>query len=348
MNPSAQSVYVSTAVLVSFLTLGSSPGWTQKSLYVASYGGSFEQTVRKEVIPPFEKAHGVKVEYVAGNSTDTLAKLQAQKGNQQIDVAILDDGPMYRAIGLGFCAPIKGLPTGDLFKTARYKDDRAVGIGLVGTGIMYNTKYFQDKGWAAPSSWNDLKDPKYKGLLVIPPINNTYGLYTLIEFARLNGGGEQNVDPGFKVMEKDVGPNVLAFEPSPGKMTELFQSGQAVIAVWGSGRAASFAATGFPVDFVYPKEGAVQLLASACPVAKPDASPLADEFIKTIISKDFQVILAKEYGYGPVVKSANVDPNSAKMAAVGERAENLLVFDWDTINSKIDEWTKRWNRQVER
>ena len=42
---------------------------------------------------------------------------------------------------------------------------------------MYNTKYFKEKGWAAPTSWNDLKDPKYKKLLVIPPINNSYGLY---------------------------------------------------------------------------------------------------------------------------------------------------------------------------
>src|SRR5258708_9470464 len=74
-----------------------------RTLYVAAYGGSFEQTMRKEIIPPFEQKHGVKIEYVAGNSTDTLAKLQAQKGNQQIDVAIVDDGPMDQAVQLGFC-----------------------------------------------------------------------------------------------------------------------------------------------------------------------------------------------------------------------------------------------------
>ena len=62
------------------------------------------------MIPAFEKENGVKVEYVAGNSTDTLAKLQAQKGNQQIDVAIVDDGPMYQAIQLGFCGKLEGLP----------------------------------------------------------------------------------------------------------------------------------------------------------------------------------------------------------------------------------------------
>jgi putative spermidine/putrescine transport system substrate-binding protein len=72
------------------------PAAAQTTLYVAAYGGSFEQTMRRDVIPPFEKQHGVKIEYVAGNSTDTLAKLQAQKGNQQIDVAIVDDGPMYQ------------------------------------------------------------------------------------------------------------------------------------------------------------------------------------------------------------------------------------------------------------
>jgi putative spermidine/putrescine transport system substrate-binding protein len=95
----------------------------QKTLFVAGYGGSFEQTMRKEIFPAFEAKHGVKVEYVAGNSTDTLAKLQAQKGNQQIDVAIVDDGPMYQAIQLGFCGKVLGLPIADLYEQARFKDD---------------------------------------------------------------------------------------------------------------------------------------------------------------------------------------------------------------------------------
>jgi putative spermidine/putrescine transport system substrate-binding protein len=320
----------------------------QKTFYVAGYGGTFEQTMRKEIIPAFEKKHGVKVEYVAGNSTDTLAKLQAQKGNQQIDVAIVDDGPMYQAIQLGFCAPIQGLPFDDVHPPARYKDNKAVGIGLVGTGIMYNTKYFKEKGWAPPTSWNDLKDPKYRKLLVIPPINNTYGLHTLVMFARMNGGGEKSIEPGFKVMKEQVNPNVLAYEPSPGKMTELFQSGQAVIAIWGTGRVHSFAVTGFPVDFVYPKEGTVTLLASACPIAKPNASPLAHEFVKEMIAPQFQEVLAKEYGYGPVNRKTKIDEKSLPIAPVGERAAKLLVVDWDTINDKRDEWTKRWNREVER
>ena len=319
-----------------------------KTFYVAGYGGTFEQAMRSGIIPTFEKTHGVKVEYIAGNSTDTMAKLQAQKANQQIDVAILDDGPMYQAIALGFCAKIGGLPRADIHESALYKDDMAVGMGLVATGIMYNTKVFKEKGWAAPTTWNDLKDSKYKKQLVIPPINNSYGLYTLVMFARMNGGGEKNIDPGFKVITDSVNANVLAYEPSPGKMTELFQSGQATIAVWGSGRAASFAATGFPVAFVYPKEGAVTLVSSVCPVAKPNASPLAQEFVKAMVEPAFQEVLSREYGYGPVNRKAKVDPAKLPMAPIGERAAKLVNVDWNTINEKRDEWTKRWNREVER
>ncbi|MCC8430956.1 ABC transporter substrate-binding protein [Reyranella aquatilis] len=331
------------------LLAGSLPALAQqKTLTVAAYGGVWDSHLRKEVFPEFEKKHGVKVEYVAGNSTDTLAKLQAQKGNQVIDVAIMDDGVMYQAIKLGFCAPIEGMDKSELYPAALFKDDKAVAVGQTGTGFMVNTKVFKEKGWPIPTSWNDLKDPKFKKQLVIPPINNTYGLYTLMMFARMNGGGEKNIEPGFKVMKNDVNPNVLVYEPSPGKMTELFQSGQANIAVWGTGRVQAFANTGFPVDFIYPKEGAPILLASACPVAKASVNPLAHEMIKLLVSAPVQTGMAKEMGNGPVNTKVDVNMPELKMAPVGERAKLIIAPDWDAINAQRDDWTKRWNREVER
>ena len=118
-----------------------------KTLTVAAYGGSWEQTMRKEVIPAFEKKHGVKVEYVAGNSTDTLAKLQAQKGNQQIDVAIVDDGPMYQAIQLGFCGKIDGPATRTSSTTPRCsRTTRRSPSAMTGTGLMYQHQGLQGEG----------------------------------------------------------------------------------------------------------------------------------------------------------------------------------------------------------
>lgn len=325
-------------------------GAQDKTLYVAAYGGSFEQVMRKDVIPAFEQRNGVKVEYVAGNSTDTIAKLQAQKGNQQIDVAIVDDGPMYQAVTLGFCAPLAKAPVyDDLYDVAKFASGKATGIGVNGTGIMYDKKVFDANHWPAPSSWNDLTNPRFKGKLVIPPLNNTYGLHALVVMAKQRGGNEKNIEPGFKAFKDEVGPNVLVYEPSPGKMTELFQSGQAVIAVWGSGRAKALADTGFPAAFVYPKEGGVALGVAACPVAGGKDKPEAQLFVQHLLSPEIQVALASGAGLGPVNKKAILPPDKQAGIPYGlEQIGKLTVIDWDTANEKREEWNKRWTREIER
>ena len=110
----------------------------------------------------------------------------------------------------------------------------------------------------------------------------------------------------------------------------------------------AFANTGFPVDFIYPKEGAPILLASACPIAKASVNPLAHEFIKELISAPVQTVLAKDMGNGPVNTKVDVNMPELRMAPVGERAKLIISPDWDAINAQREEWTKRWNREVER
>ena len=196
-----------------------------------------------------------------GNSTDTLAKLQAQRGNQELDVVFLDDGPMYQAVSFGFCDTIQDAAIfDDIYDIAKMNTDKAVGVGFVVTGIAYNKDMFAKNGWEAPTSWHDLADPKYQGKLVVPPINNTYGLHALIMTARLNNGNENNIEAGFQAFGDQIASNVLVFEPSSGKMSELFQNGEIALSVWGSGRLKSLADTGFPGGFVYPKEGGVALM----------------------------------------------------------------------------------------
>jgi putative spermidine/putrescine transport system substrate-binding protein len=193
-----------------------------------------------------------------------------------------------------------------------------------------------------------LADPKYKKLVVIPPLNNTYGLHAVVQFASAGGGGEKNIEPGFKAFKDKIGPNVLVYEPSPGKMTELFQSGQAVIGVWGTGRVKSFADTGFPVGFVYPKEGAYALLSSVCPIAKPKTNPLAQDFIRYLLTPEVQGVMGTSYGYGPVNKKAVVKDDANVPLPLGKRAADLIVVDWDVINDNRTAWDKRWTREIER
>ena len=340
------------AILVAILlaATGAAPALAQtRTLYCASYGGSFEQVVRKNVIPAFEQRTGVKVEYVAGNSTDTLAKLQAQRGNQQIDVIVVDDGPAYQAIELGFCDAVQPAKVYDeLYPSARLKSAKGVAVGLVGTGIMYNRKVFEENKWPAPTSWADLKDAKFRKRLVVPPLNNTYGLHALIAAAEINGGGVTNIEPGFKAFRSEFGPNVLAYEPSPAKMTELFQNGQAAIAVWGSGRAKAFMDTGFPAEFVYPKEGGIALGLVGCPVAGSKNAKEAQDFLQFLVSPEIQYVFATQGGNGPSNATVKLSPEQQRGLPYGDEAKSLKVVDWDVVNAKREEWNRRWTREIER
>ena len=112
----------------------------------------------------------------------------------------------------------------DVAPVMKFKSNKGVGLGLVGTGLFYNKKVFDENKWPAPTSWNDLKSKTYGKKIVSPPINNTYGLHALIAFAQIGGGGENNIEPGFDAFKKDINPNIVAYEPSPAKMTELFQN----------------------------------------------------------------------------------------------------------------------------
>lgn len=321
-----------------------------QTIYVGGSGGSTETLMKEKIIPAFEAKTGAKVVYVPGNSTDILAKVQAQKGKQEMSLAIIDDGPMYQAIGQGLCAPVEDAGSiKELYPNAKMVGDKSVGIGFIATGLGYNKEVFAKNGWKAPTSWNDLTDPKYKGKVVIPPITNGYGLLTLVMQARVNGGGEANIDPGFDVMVKKVAPNVLAWEPSPGKMAQMMQTGEAALVVWGNGRVLAVADQGAPVEFVYPREGAPVIMVAACVTEGAPQAKLGQQFLQHLVSAEVQAHIAQGVGWGPVNKNTKVAPEVARKVVFGPaQVASLVAPDYSVINAKRAEWTQRWNRAVER
>lgn len=339
----------SVLALMLAVAMGGAAHAQKANLYIGSYGGSTETLFKEKIVPLFQQKHDVNVIYVAGNSTDTLAKLQAQKSNPEFDVVLLDDGPMELAVQFGFCDTLADAPVLKDLHPIADMGGKAIGLGIVATGLFYNKEAYEKAGWPAPTSWEDLADARLRGKVVIPPISNTYGLHTLIKFAELRGGGVTNIDPGFDAMVKEVGPNVLAWEPSPGKMTELFQNGESVLGVWGSGRVQALKDTGFPVEFVYPKEGAMSLFTATCAVAKSAPKPEAQAFVQHLLSPEIQVLLAEGQAWGPVNSKAELPADVAARVPYGlEQIEKLQKVDWVVVNEKRGEWTNRWNRTVER
>lgn len=322
----------------------------QDTLYFGGYAGDFQRVFETEIAPDFEAEHDVDIVYVPGNSSSTIAKLKAQASNQQISVALVDNGPMQMAMQFGLCGGVTNSAAFDnLYDMAKPEafDGKAVGIGLVATGIAYNKEKFDHEGWTAPTSWNDLTEDKFENRVTSNSITGTFGLNALLMFARMNGGNEKNIDPGFEAIQEGLSPNVVTWTSSNAEMAQLFQNGDIDIGVWGSNRANALKDTGFPIEFVYPNEGAPAIIASACAVAGSPQPKLAQELLQYLVSPKVQKKLATQ-GFGPTNKAVTLDADIAETVPYGEdKLAKMISMDWGVINANRADWTKRWIRTIE-
>jgi putative spermidine/putrescine transport system substrate-binding protein len=339
------------AVLAAALVVGlrtPAPGQS-KEFVIAAWGDPYEAGWRKSLVPAFEKKYGVKVVWVQGFSTQTLAKLRAQKDSPQIDIAMMDDGPHRQAVALGLVEKIdrsKLASAKELYELAFEPNDMGISFGLAVYGLYYNTKAFADHKWAPPTSWMDLFRPELKGKVTVHNIGNANGLYLLLALNRIAGGTEANVDPGFAKV-KELAPSVVTFDKF-GETPTLIQQGQAVIGTWNIDRVANLAATGVPVQFVYPKEVAWGQKAVVTIVKGRPNIDLAHKFVDMLLSAEEQANTAKYIFYGPVNKATKLDPETARSVVYGPEAmAKLTVANWEIVNQKRPEWTERWNKEVE-
>jgi putative spermidine/putrescine transport system substrate-binding protein len=318
-------------------------------LYVASYGGSFEDALKQKLDPIFEKKFNCKIHHVIGISAQTLAKVRIEKDNPQVDVAILDNGPSFQGTNEGLWAnldPKIVTNLENLYPIALHPNNNGVDMGVIAVGIGYNTQIFKEKGIAAPSSWNDLLKPELKQRVVIETIASGYGLTALMMLARSNGGSEKDIEPGFVKM-KELKKSVVEFSPTSAKTSELFQSKEAWIGVTGNTRVYPLQDTGFPIDFAYPKEGAVFLGVSINAVKNSKNLRLAQEFINFMLSEEAQEVYAKMWSLGPMNKNLKLSPEAAKKCAYGPDVAKLLKVDWSYINEHRPAWSERWMKEVE-
>lgn len=341
------------STVAAFAVVASGAAMAQsKTLYVGMNGGNFERTFTQAVFPEFEKANDVKIVVVPGTSSDILAKATAAKDKPQMHVMFLDDGVMVRAIGAGLCEKLKpGPELAELAQGTRMKDDMAVGIDLGMTGLAYNKKMFDEKGWAAPTSWMDLADPKFKGKVVFQSASaSSFGLHAFLMFNRIQGGNESNVEPGFSKFRDLIGKNVLEFIPSSAKISEMVQTGEAAIFPLTPTAVATLKEKGIAAEYAQPKEGSVVLMVAQCVIANNSEPELAQKLAAYLLSADAQ---SKALAAGNVVPSntkakATTPEAEEKLKAFHTNMKTAVTLDWDAINAKRPEWNSRWNKMIER
>lgn len=350
-HSSARRAIVAVAAAAAAMAFSGGAAAQAKTLYIGMNGGTMEKAYSQYVFPAFEKLYGAKVVVVPGTSSDILAKAQANKDKPQMHVMFLDDGIMVRAIGMNLCE--KQRPSqamNDIYPAARFKGDMATGVSLGMTGLAYNTKMFKDKGWAAPTSWMDLADPKFKGKVVFQSMSSSsFGLHGFLMFNRIQGGNDTNVEPGFKAWPTSIGPNVLEYIPSSAKLSEMVQTNEAAIFPLTPTAVAALKTKGIPVEYAQPKEGSVVLMVGQCVIANNSEPELAQKLTEFLLSPLAQ---ANVLQYGAQI------PTNPKAPAVGEGAQqvadinkwmkNAVTLDWESVNANRPAWNARWNKTIER
>lgn len=316
----------------------------ENELVFGGFGGSFEKSLKATVIPMFEKKFNAKVIYVAGTSAQLNAKVLANPKNPGIDVIWGTDSSYYvgRKAGLWATLDKSKIPNlADLYPFAVYKDGTGVMMGMQSFGIEYNTQVFKEKGWAPPTSWEDLWDPKYKGHVAVYNLPIGYATVFFSVVAELTKAKGPDYAAAWPKLEKLV-PNALTFVNPPAQIDALFATGGAWIGFNGSSRIGQLAERGVPVALAVPKERAV-VNPNQFMIVKNGPNPtLATEFINLALGVEAQQKIAETMLLGPVNKKVKLDAKAAAKVPYGDAVEKLWLIDQDPINEQIKPLTERW------
>jgi len=308
---------------------------------VASFGGAWERDLRADLIEPFEKAQNVKVDYVVGLSTETLARVKAQKDSPQLDVIMLDDILTTDAANQGLVErmTVTDVPNlNDLRKEARIAGDTGAGFTSSATVLMYN----RDKVVPPPTSWKALWDPKYKGHVAIPHINTTWGLHMLMLAAKLESGSEMNVQAGLAGLKRLQQANEAVVYTSTTQLNTMAQQGQVWLAPFSSVWVNQLDKGGTPVAIAVPQEGVYPIFTVWSVVKGARNRAAAMQFVNYALRKYVQEKFAPRALLMPTTTTATLTPDMDKRVSF----DRLQHLDADAVVKQRAAWVEEWNRAL--
>ncbi|MCC6468234.1 MAG: extracellular solute-binding protein [Alphaproteobacteria bacterium] len=346
-NPAALAP---VALAVGALLLGAGAAQAQnKQVYFLSWGGTIQTMLEKEGwADQFAKDTGYTVTLVPkATSGEIIATAVAQKDKPQVDVVMCDLIAFLQGTDQGIFAKIDPAKVANMAKMAemaKLPDGTGVYTYADILSIIYHEGMFKKKGWAPPTTWADLLRPEFKGAVIIPPVNNTYGLYTLVEFARMNGGSEDNIDPGFAALKK-AAPNVVDWTTTFAKIGTLMESETAAIAVFGNASGWEIKGKGIPVNVVIPKPAYVSPTVAGIMKGSPNPAG-ADALLNWLIGEKVLTYRAERFGNTPMNKDVKVSDQAKERVLIGDQLNNLAKLDYAKALAHRADWNARFEREV--
>jgi len=289
----------------------------------------------------FEKATGIKVNFVRFSSGEALARVMAEKNNPRVDV--LFGGPVETfAAGIndGLFEPYKPPSFAVLPSRFRHADGQWIAIADYPLVFMSNDKFIKENGLKAPTSWNDLLAPPYKNMLQMADARTSGTAVTRIfSILEVNGRDENKA---FDYMKK-LRPNVQLYTKSGGGGTLPVGLGQAGAGIFFIVDALDTKAKGYDVTISFPQEG-IGTAAEGIALIKGAKNPaLGKKLIDWATSPAMQNLFAKyKINFVPAHPDVALEPS---LAAVLKGAK-IFAIDADYAGANRKRIVDRWVAEV--
>jgi len=291
-----------------------------------------------EIFSAFEKDAGIKVNWMRFSSGELQARLEAEKGNPQVDVVFGNMAEAFvNGIPKGLFAPYK--PKGSESIPAKFRDSEGywTGVALDPICFMFNAKFLKEHGLNPPVSWQDLLNPAYRNKLQMADARTSgTAMYRLLSLIQAMGE-----DKAF-AYQRALNANVQVYTKSGAGGALPIARGQAAGGIFFLVDALEVQQKGYDVAISYPKEGLVAGIEAMALVNGAKQPEIAKKFLDWASTARMQRIY--EAGRinlipsNPEVKVTNPGLDMSKV--------KVLPLDLKWAGENRDRLVERWINEV--
>ncbi|HEX9447910.1 MAG TPA: extracellular solute-binding protein [Dongiaceae bacterium] len=305
------------AVASTMALMASSPA-DAKELRVLAWQGYADDDWVKE----FEKENNVDVKVVFIGSDDEIwAKIKGSEG-KDFDLFAVNTAQLQRYIDVNLVTPydMSMLPNqkaalplfSDLTKVNGVMRDGkvyAIPFCFDSIGLIYDT----DKVKPAPTSWEVMWDPKYKGKVLAYDNGEHNFSFTALTLGVTNPF-HLDADQFKAIKTKLIAlkQNVLSFYTTADEAAQIYKNNDVALiwANYGQQQVKALKDAGAHVAYINPKEGALAWLDTWAMTSSVQDKALAEKWVNFLLQKKIGQALSDRQGFGnTVVPSPNAGAN---------------------------------------
>jgi putative spermidine/putrescine transport system substrate-binding protein len=301
----------------------------QQELVIVSFAGQLQEP-HQWLARRMEGRHpGLRIQLVPSESQDIVASIRAAQGYSPYDAMPNGEPPHLIAQSEGYIQRVRPERLSNYGNLIPEFAAKSGGFGVPASysliGIAYNERLVR----TPPRAWTDLWAPEHRGKVGIPRAASNLGLGVLAIVAKVFGGAEDNLDPGWTKLQ-ELRPLVGR---TPTQLLQMLEREEITIAPIWNNDAAGAASRGLPIKFAQPDPGPVALLSFMAEITRTRHSDLVYEWMNDIISTEYQQMAANApYFFGPTVRGVAI-PEAARPYTPSTAAEvaRLQTVDWAKI-----------------